>query len=72
MKYVLRIIASVLYFALVGCVSLAPMLGDCFPTPEHICPTDTQRNHTFLTIWVIGTLIYFPLGWFLIRREDRR
>jgi hypothetical protein len=71
MKYVLRIIASALYFALVGCVSLAPMMGDCFPTAQHVCPTDAQRNHAFFTIWAVGVLIYFPLGWLIIRRENR-
>jgi len=72
MKYVLRIIASALYFALVGCVSLGPMLGDCFPTAQHVCPTDAQRNHAFFTIWAVGLLIYFTLEWFIIRHENRR
>ena len=71
MKYVLHVIASALYFALVGCVSLAPMVGDCFASPHHVCPTDADRNHTFFIIWVAGLLIYFPLGWFLLRRENR-
>lgn len=71
MKYVLRFIASALYFVLVGCVSLAPMLGDCFPTPQRACPTDATRDHQFLMIWAVGLLIYFPLGWFLLRREKR-
>ena len=71
MKYVLRVIASALYFALAGCVSLAPILGDCFPTPQHACPTEATRDHQFLMIWAVGLVIYFPLGWFLLRREKR-
>ena len=71
MKYVLRIISSLLYFALVGCVSFVTMMGDCFPTPEHVCPIDAQRNHSFFVIWLIGLLLYFLLGWFLLRRENR-
>lgn len=69
MRYVLGAIASILYFALVGCVSLAPMMGDCFPTPGHLCPTDGDRSHSFLMIWAIGLLIYFGLGWWLLRQR---
>lgn len=72
MKYMLRIIASALYLALVGCVSVAPTMGDCSPSPQHVCPTDAERHHAFLMIWAVGLLIYFPLGWLLIRRENRR
>jgi hypothetical protein len=70
-KYVLGVIASILYFALVGCVSLAPMMGDCFPTAGRTCPTDAQRDHTFLMIWMIGLVIYFGLGWWLVRHTRR-
>ena len=72
MKYVLRIVASVLYFVLVGCVAVGSQLGDCIPIGQHVCPTDAQRNHTSLVILIVGLLVYFPLGWFLVRRENRR
>jgi hypothetical protein len=72
MRYVLAAIASVLYFALVGFVSLIPMMGDCFPTSQHVCPSDAHRYHSFLVIWAIGLLIYFVLGWFLLRGVTRR
>jgi hypothetical protein len=72
MKWMLRVVASVLYFILVGCVSLSQVMGDCFPIDHHVCPTDAERDHRMLIIWVVGLLIYFPLGWFLLRREKGR
>lgn len=72
MKYVLRVIASALYFALVGCVSLSQVLGDCFASAQHTCPTDAQGNARILIIWIAGLLVYFGLGWFLLRRERGR
>ena len=72
MKYVLSVIASVLYFALVGCIAIGSQLGDCIPIDQHTCPTDAQRNHVSLIILLIGLVIYFALGWALLRRENRR
>lgn len=72
MKYVLRVIASVLYFVLVGCVAIGSQLGDCIPIGQQVCPTDADRNHWSIIVMVIGLVIYFPLGWLLLRREHRR
>ena len=71
MKYVLRVIASVLYFLLVGCISVGSQLGDCFSIGQHVCPTDADRNHTSLVIMIVGLAIYFPLGWLLLYCERR-
>jgi hypothetical protein len=71
-KWMLRAAASVLYFVLVGCVSLSQVMGDCFPIDHHVCPTDAERDHRILIIRVVGLSIYLALRWFLLRREKGR
>jgi hypothetical protein len=71
MKYVLRVVASVLYFVLVGCVALGSQVGDCVPIGEHVCPTDADRNHWSVLVLVVGFALYLPLGWLVLRHERR-
>ena len=72
MKYVLRVIATALYFVLVGCIAIGSTLGDCFPDLGHVCPTDADRTHRMLVICVVGLIAYFPLGWLALRADRRR
>ena len=74
MRATLGCFFTVVYFLLVGFLTLASMMGDCFEGLGHSCPTDAQRNlHTPL-VFVCGVAIYLVIGlavsWLSKRRTN--
>ena len=65
------LIATPIYWRFVLLQVLGWMMGDCFPSGQHSCPSDAQRNLAVVALFVGGTAIY-GLGVALWKRLDAR
>jgi hypothetical protein len=50
--------ASTLYWGVVGVLMLGAIMGDCFPSVGHSCPTDGERNLQAAKTFLVGLALY--------------